>query len=82
RCRTKGLCCGGGGAQVFKDAEKGNKEVNLERTEEAVDTGAKIIAGACPFCMVMFNDGIRKIDKEEEVEILDIAEMLEADMAK
>lgn len=80
RSRAKGLCCGGGGAQVFKDAEKGNKEVNLERTEEAVQTGAKVLAGACPFCMVMFNDGIRKLDKEEEVEILDIAEMVEADM--
>jgi len=82
RCRTKGLCCGGGGAQVFKDAEKGNKEVNLERTEEAVATGAKVLAAACPFCMVMFNDGVRKLDKEEEVEILDIAEILEQDMEK
>lgn len=80
RSRTKGLCCGGGGAQVFKDAEKGDKEVNMERTEEAVNTGAKVLAGACPFCMVMFNDGIRKLDKEEEVEILDIAEMVAADM--
>ena len=53
RCKTKGLCCGAGGGQMFKDAEKGDKEVNIERTEEALETRADTIAVACPFCMIM-----------------------------
>ncbi len=76
RCRTKGLCCGAGGAQVFKDAEPGNKEVNAERTEEAIQTGAETIAVACPFCMIMFEDGVKKFDKEQELEVKDITEIL------
>jgi heterodisulfide reductase subunit D len=76
RCRTKGLCCGAGGAQMFKDAEPGNKEVNIERTEEALDTGANIIAAACPFCMTMMRDGVKNKEKEESVEVIDIAELI------
>jgi len=76
RCRTKGLCCGAGGAQVFKDAEPGRKEVNAERTEEALETGAETIAVACPFCMIMFEDGIKKYSKENEVSVKDITEVL------
>lgn len=76
RCKTKGLCCGAGGAQMFKDAEKGNKEVNIERTEEALATGANIIASACPFCMTMMSDGVKSKEKEESVKVLDLAELI------
>lgn len=76
RCKTKGLCCGAGGAQMWKDAEPGNKEVNIERTEEALGTGANVIASACPFCMVMLSDGVKNKNKEEEVKVLDLAELI------
>ncbi len=75
-CRTKGLCCGAGGAQMFKDAEKGNQEVNHARTEEALETGAEVISVACPFCMVMMTDGTKKFEKENEIVVLDIAELV------
>lgn len=76
RSRSFALCCGAGGAQMFKEAEQGTKEVYTERTEEALLTGAKIIATACPFCMTMLTDGIKYSNKEEEVRNLDIAEMV------
>lgn len=76
RCRTNGLCCGAGGAQMFKEAEKGNKEVNIERTEDALATNATIIAAACPFCMTMMRDGVKHFEKEDEVQVLDIAELI------
>ncbi len=76
RSRSKGLCCGAGGAQMFKDAEPGNKEVNIERTEEALETGADIIASACPFCMTMMSDGIKTKGKEDKVKVLDLAELI------
>lgn len=76
RCRTRGLCCGAGGAQMFKDAEPGNKEVNIERTEEAIGTGAGIIATGCPFCMTMMGDGVKHFEKEDAVEVYDIAELI------
>ena len=76
RCRTKGLCCGAGGAQMFKDAEVGNKEVNIERTEEALETGANIIAAGCPFCMTMMRDGVKSKNKEDSVEVMDLAELI------
>ena len=76
RCKTKGLCCGAGGAQMFKDAERGNKEINIERTEEALATGANIIAAACPFCMTMMTDGVKSKEKEQEVKVKDIAELI------
>lgn len=76
RCKSKGLCCGAGGAQMFKDAEKGNKEVNHERIEDALETGAKVIAAACPFCMTMMIDGTKKKEVEGEVKVLDIAELV------
>ena len=76
RCKTKGLCCGAGGAQMFKDAEKGNKEINIERTEEALATGAKIIAAGCPFCMTMMTDGVKNKEKESEVLVKDLAELI------
>ncbi len=76
RCRTNGLCCGAGGAQMFKEAEKGNKEVNIERTEEALEAKPNVIAAACPFCMTMMRDGVKNAEKEEEIQVLDIAELI------
>ena len=76
RCRTRGFCCGAGGAQMFKDAEPGKKEVNIDRTEEALATGAQTIAVACPFCMTMMSDGVKNKEKESEVEVKDLAELI------
>lgn len=76
RCKTKGLCCGAGGAQMFKEPEKGNKDINIERTEEALNTGANIIASNCPFCMTMLSDGVKNKEKEAEVKVYDLAELL------
>lgn len=76
RCKTKGLCCGAGGAQLFKEPEKGTKDINVERTEEALETGAQIIASACPFCMTMLSDGLKNKNKEEEIKVFDIAELI------
>ena len=76
RCKTTGLCCGAGGAQMFKEPEEGNKDINIERTEEALQTGAGTIAVACPFCMVMMTDGVKNKEKEGEVQVKDIAELI------
>jgi heterodisulfide reductase subunit D len=76
RSRAKGLCCGAGGSQMFKEAEPGRKEVNMERTEEALATGASVIASACPFCMTMLSDGVKNKEKEAEVKVYDIAELI------
>ena len=76
RCKTKGLCCGAGGAQMFKEAEKGNKEINIERTDDAIETGAEVIATGCPFCNTMMTDGIKNAEKEETIKVLDIAELI------
>lgn len=76
RCRTKGFCCGAGGAQMFKDAEPGKKEVNVDRTEEALNTGAETIAVACPFCMTMMSDGVKNKEKEAVVNVKDLAELI------
>ncbi len=76
RSRSKGLCCGAGGAQMWKEAEPGNKEINVERTEEALGTGAKIVASACPFCMTMLSDGVKNKDRENDVQVLDLAELI------
>jgi Fe-S oxidoreductase len=76
RCRKNGLCCGAGGAQMFKEAEHGNKEVNVERSEEALQTGASVIAANCPFCMTMMRDGVKHFNKEAEVQVLDLAELI------
>jgi heterodisulfide reductase subunit D len=80
RCRANGLCCGAGGAQMFKEEENGATRVNWERTEEALATGANIIAAACPFCNTMMTDGVKTKEKEESVEVLDIAEIVAASM--
>lgn len=76
RCRTKGLCCGAGGAQMFKEAEKGDKEVNIERTEDALEVKPQIIATGCPFCNTMMTDGVKNFNKEEEIQVLDVAELI------
>jgi len=77
RCKSNGLCCGAGGAQMFKEAEKGNKEVNIERTEEAIGTQATTIVSNCPFCMTMMTDGVKHFEKGESIEVLDLAELVE-----
>jgi heterodisulfide reductase subunit D len=76
RCKTTGLCCGAGGAQMFKEPEKGNKDINIERTEEALKTGAKVIAAACPFCMTMLSDGVKNKEQEHDVKVYDLAELI------
>jgi heterodisulfide reductase subunit D len=75
RCKANGLCCGAGGAQMFKEPEKGTKDINVERVEEALTTNPNIIAASCPFCMTMIRDGVKHFEKEAEVQVLDIAEI-------
>jgi Fe-S oxidoreductase len=81
RCRSKGLCCGAGGAQMFKEEEKGNLRINQERIQEALGTEARIVASACPFCNTMLTDGVKQQEKEESVKVLDVAELVAASMA-
>lgn len=76
RCKSKSLCCGAGGAQMFKDAEKGDKEINVERTEEAMETKPDIIATGCPFCNIMMTDGVKVKNQEDDVQVMDIVEMI------
>ncbi|MCR9183234.1 MAG: (Fe-S)-binding protein [Flavobacteriaceae bacterium] len=76
RCKTRGLCCGAGGAQMFKEPEKGNKDINIERTEEALETQPEFIAAGCPFCNTMLTDGVKSQNKENEIEVMDVAEMI------
>ena len=74
--KSNGLCCGAGGAQMFKEPEKGNKDINILRTEQALDTKPDIIAAACPFCNIMMTDGIKNKEKEKDVSVMDIAELI------
>ncbi|MDO7136516.1 MULTISPECIES: (Fe-S)-binding protein [Algibacter] len=76
RSKSTALCCGAGGAQMFKDAEKGDKEINELRTEDALKTNPEIIATACPYCMTMMSDGVKVKEKESEITVLDIAELI------
>ena len=80
RCKSNGLCCGAGGAQMFKEEEKGDVRISTERTREAIGTGAGIIAAACPFCNTMLTDGVKGQEKEEAVKVMDIAELIVASM--
>ena len=80
RCRSKGLCCGAGGAQMFKEEEKGTTRINIERSREAIDTGAEVIAAACPFCNTMMTDGVKLAEREDAVQVLDIAELVAASL--
>ena len=75
-CRSKGLCCGAGGAQMFKEPEKGNKDINIERTEQALETQPQIIAAGCPFCNTMMTDGVKNKEQENQVLVQDIAELI------
>lgn len=76
RNKSFGLCCGAGGAQMFKDSEKGDKDVNVERSEDVLETKANVVATACPFCMVMMEDGMKHFNKENEIEVKDLTEMI------
>jgi Fe-S oxidoreductase len=76
KCRTTGLCCGAGGAQMFKEPEKGKKDINVARTEDTLSTGATTIAVACPFCMTMMTDGVKNKEEESGVAVKDLAELI------
>lgn len=76
RCKTKGLCCGAGGAQMFKEAEPGKKEVNIERMDDVEEANPNIVAVGCPFCMTMMTDGVKNIDKEDSLKVYDLAELI------
>ncbi len=76
RSRAKGLCCGAGGAQMFKESEKGEREVSTERTAEALEQNPEVIATGCPFCNLMLTDGVKHFNKENQTQVLDIAEMI------
>lgn len=80
RCKSNGLCCGAGGAQMFKEEEKGVKRINQERTEEALQTGASFVAVACPFCNTMLTDGVKGSSAEEQIAVVDIAELIAASL--
>jgi heterodisulfide reductase subunit D len=82
RCGKKGFCCGAGGAQMFKEEEPGKIRVNWERANEAIDTGAQIIASACPFCNTMLTDGVKAAEKENDVKVMDVAELIAASMGE
>ena len=81
RCRSNGLCCGAGGAQMFKEEEKGITRINFDRTNEAIGTGSEIIAAACPFCNTMLTDGVKNAEKEGMVKVMDVAELIAASLA-
>ncbi len=76
RSKANGLCCGAGGAQMFKEDEPGDKRINLERAEEALESGAKVIAANCPWCITMLTDGLKAMDKQDEVMVYDLSEMI------
>lgn len=76
RCGSRGLCCGAGGGQMWKEEEKGSGRINFERSREALSTGASVIASACPYCMTMLTDGVKNEEKEDAVKVMDIAELV------
>src|SRR3954465_11680725 len=80
RCRKNGFCCGAGGAQMFKEEEKGDTRINWDRANEAIGTGSSIVAAACPFCNTMLTDGVKAAEKEADVRVLDVAEIVAASM--
>ena len=80
RSRSNGFCCGAGGSQVFKEEEKGTERVNNARAQQAIDTGANIIASNCPYCMMMLTDGVKFNKKEEEIKVVDLAELIAGSM--
>jgi heterodisulfide reductase subunit D len=82
RCKTTGLCCGAGGAQMFKEDEPGKKRINLERAEEILESGATIVAANCPFCITMLQDGMKAKDKQDDVMVYDLSELILQGMGK
>jgi len=76
RCKTNGLCCGAGGAQMFKEPEKGDKDINMERTDEVIESKAGIVATGCPFCNTMLTDGLKMNNKQAEIKVMDLAEIV------
>lgn len=80
RCRTKGLCCGAGGAQMFKEPENGKIDINVERTEDILEAKTETVAVACPFCMTMLSDGLKVKEKEHEIKVYDLAELIAQDI--
>jgi len=76
RCKSKGLCCGAGGGQMWKEDEPGEKRINMERIDEALDTGAQVIAANCPFCLTMMQDGVTGKNKENDVMVYDLSELI------
>jgi Fe-S oxidoreductase len=80
RCREKGFCCGAGGARMWLE-ERIGKRVNLERTDEALGTGADVVSTACPFCLIMLDDAVKERQRDEEVTVLDISQILERSMS-
>jgi heterodisulfide reductase subunit D len=81
RCRSNGLCCGAGGAQMFKEDEPGDKRINIERADEALALQPQVIASSCPFCNTMLTDGVKNREKEADVQVLDIAELIASSLA-
>ena len=80
RSKENGLCCGAGGAQIFKESENGSAEINIERIKEVKDSNANTVLSACPFCLTMLNDGIKEKELDSKVEVKDIIEFLEENM--
>ena len=80
-CKEKALCCGAGGAQMFKESEQGNQEINIKRTKQAINTNAKIIAAGCPFCNTMLSDGIKSQSENIDVKVMDISEIIDDSIA-
>ena len=80
-CKEKALCCGAGGAQMFKESEQGNQEINIKRTKQAINTNAKIIAAGCPFCNTMLTDGIKSESENMDVKVMDISEIIDDSIA-
>ena len=76
RNKLNSLCCGAGGAQMFKEPENGTQDINVLRTEDAIETTAEIIATGCPFCNTMMTDGVKAKEQEGKIEVLDVAELL------
>ena len=76
RSKSNGLCCGAGGAQMFQEAEDGKKEIFVERSEDAIETKAEFVATGCPFCNTMMTDGVKHFEKENEIKVMDVAEMI------
>jgi heterodisulfide reductase subunit D len=80
RCRTNGLCCGAGGAQMFKEDEPGTSRINTERTIDVLESGATVVAANCPFCITMLQDGIKEQEKQDQIHVYDLAEIVARSM--